>query len=140
MINQFDNVLDKDPLRYKFKIEFEKNTPFSKDTHLDNIMSYNDILDYVERDNNNENGEYRKFRKLLRHSLILGKKGKDDKIEIQLVWKTGDTSTECFEALKKDIRVDLAIYKKENNLLELNGWKILKRLVDRSKLTEQLVK
>ena len=74
MINQFDNVLDKDPLRYKFKIEFEKNTPFSKDTHLDNIMSYNNILDYVERENNIEDGDYWRFRKILSHSLIKGKK------------------------------------------------------------------
>ena len=44
MINVFDDKFDKDPLRCKFKIEFEKNTPFSKDTHLDDIMCYNDIL------------------------------------------------------------------------------------------------
>ena len=49
LINQFDDKLDKDPLRCKFKIAFEKNTPSSKDSHLDDIMSYNDILDYVER-------------------------------------------------------------------------------------------
>ena len=45
-----------------------------------------------------------------------------------------------FEGLKKDIPVNLVIYPKENNLLELDGWNTLKRLVDRSKLTEQLVK
>ena len=50
LINKFNNVLDKDPLRCKFKIEFEKNTPSSKDTHLDDIMFYNDILEYVERE------------------------------------------------------------------------------------------
>ena len=41
----FDDALDKDPLPYKFKIEFEKNTSASKDTHLDNIMScYNGLM------------------------------------------------------------------------------------------------
>ena len=50
------------------------------------------------------------------------------------------TSTEYFEVLKKDIPIDLVIYTKENNLLELDGQKTLKRLVDRSKLTEQLIK
>ena len=83
-------------------------------------MSYNDTLDYVERENNNKDGNYQKFRKILSHSLISGKKGKDDKIEIQMVWETGTTSTECFEALKKDLPVDLAIYTEENNLLELD--------------------
>ena len=50
LINTFDDKLDKDPLRYKFKDAFEKNTPSGKDTFLDDIMSYNDILDYVERE------------------------------------------------------------------------------------------
>lgn len=58
-------------------------------------------------------------------------------IKIQLVLEIGVTSTECFEALKKDTAVDLAIYTKENDLLELEGWKIL---ANRSKLIELLVK
>ena len=64
LINKFKDDLSKDPLCCKFKIEFEKNTASSKDTHLDNIISYNDILDYVERENNNEDGEFWKFRKI----------------------------------------------------------------------------
>ena len=53
-----------------------------------------------------------------------------------MVQETDDTSTESFETLKKDIPVDLAIYEKENNLLELDGQNTLKQLADRSKLTE----
>ena len=82
LINKFDDALDKDLLRCKFKIEFKKNIPASKDTHLDDIMSYNNILDYVERENNNVDSDYWRFRKILSHSLISGKKGKEDKIEI----------------------------------------------------------
>ena len=81
-VNKFDYDLDKDPLHCKFKIEFEKKNPSSMDTHLDDIMSYNDILDYVKQENNNEDGEFWKFRKILSHSLISGKKRKNDKIEI----------------------------------------------------------
>ena len=119
MINEFDNTLDKDSLRYRFKIEFENNTLSGKDTHLDDIMFYNDILDHVERENNN-------CRKILSHSLISGKNKKDDKIKIQMVWEIGATSIKCFESLKKDIPVNLAIFAKENNILELDGWKTLK--------------
>ena len=85
LINEFDDKLDQDPSQYKFKIAFEKNMPSSKDTHLDDIMSYNDILDYVERENNNGDSGYWRFRKILSYSLISGKKGKDDKIKIQVV-------------------------------------------------------
>ena len=49
LINKFDDTLNKDPLRCKFRAAFEKTTPASKDTHLDDIMSYNNILDYVEK-------------------------------------------------------------------------------------------
>ena len=84
-IDKFDDALDKDLLRCKFKIEFEKNILSSKDTHLDDIMSYNDILDYVERENKNKDGDHWIFRKILSHSLISGKKGKVDRIENQIV-------------------------------------------------------
>ena len=127
LINEFDDKLDKDPLQCKFKIAFEKNTSSSKDIHLDDIMSYNNILDYVERENNNNDSDYWRFRKILNHSLIPGKKEKDKTgIEILVYWETDATSTESFKALKKDIPVDLAIYAKENNLLELDGWDTLK--------------
>ena len=95
LINEFDDKLDKDPLLCKFKIAFETTTPSSKDTHLDNIMSYNDIFDYVERENNNEDSDYWRFRNILSHSLIPEMKVKDrTEIEIQVVWETGVTSTE----------------------------------------------
>ena len=49
-----------------------------------------------------------------------------------MIWETGAVSTECLETLFKDISVDLAIYAKENNLLEEEGWKKLKRLANQS--------
>ena len=57
-----------------------------------------------------------------------------------MVWEIGATSTDFFKTLKKDVPFDLVIYSKENDLLEIYGWKTLKRLVDRSKLTDRLVK
>ena len=77
LITEFDDKLNRDPLQCKFKIAFEKNTPSSKDTHFDDIMSHNDILDYVERENNNEDGDCQRFRNILNHSFIPGKKVKD---------------------------------------------------------------
>ena len=74
LINEFDDKLDRDPLRCKFKIEFVKNTPTGKNTFLDDIMSYNDILDYVERETNNEDGDHWRFRKIISHSLLPVKK------------------------------------------------------------------
>ena len=86
LINVFDGKLDKDPLRCKFKIDFVKDTPAGKDTFLDNIMSYNDILDYVERETNNKDGDHWRFRKIISHFLLPGKKVKNQTgIEVQVV-------------------------------------------------------
>ena len=85
LIGEFDDALDKDLLQCKFRVEFEKNTPASKDTYLDDIMSYNDILGYVERENNSKDGDHWRLRKILNHPLISGKKEKDDKIRVQIV-------------------------------------------------------
>ena len=56
------------------------------------------------------------------------------------MWETGAVSTKCLETLYKDIPVDLIKYAKANNLLEEEGSKKLKRLSNRSRLTERLVK
>ena len=93
-------------------------------------MSYNDIFDYVEREHNNEDGHLWKFRKIISHTLISGKNGMKDKIEVQMMWEIGAVSTECLETLYKDIHVDLAIYAKENNFLEEEGWKKIKHLAN----------
>ena len=51
LINNFDDDLKVDPTRYQFKIAFEDD-----DSGLEDIISYNDILDYVEREHNNKDG------------------------------------------------------------------------------------
>ena len=84
LINAFDDKLDKDPLRCRFKIEFEKNTPSGKDIFLDDIMSYNDILDYVERETNNEDGDHWRFRKIISHSILPGKKRTEQELKSKL--------------------------------------------------------
>ena len=51
LINKFDDDLELDPIRCKFKIAFEDD-----DSGFEDIMSYNDRLDYMEREHNNEDG------------------------------------------------------------------------------------
>ena len=113
LINKFDDDLEVDPTRYQFKIALEDD-----DSGFEDIMSYTDVHDYVEREHNNEDGHLWKFRKIISHSLISEKKGTKDKIEDQMMWETGAVSTECLEMLYKGIPVDLVIYAKENDLLE----------------------
>ena len=116
LIDKFDDGMELDPTRYQFKIAFEDD-----DSGFEDIMSYNNTLDYVGREHNNEDRHLWRFKKIISHSIILGKKGIEDKVEVQMLWETGATSTEYFETLYRDIPVDLAIYAKEKNLLEEEG-------------------
>ena len=125
LINKFDDDLEVDPTRCQSKIAFEDD-----DNGFEYIMSYNNILDYIKREHNSEDGHLWKFRTIIGHTLISGKEGAKDKIEIQMMWETGGVSIECLETLVKDIPVDLAIYAKKHNLLEEEGWKKLKHLAD----------
>ena len=91
LINKFDDDLELDPTRCQFKISFEDD-----DSGFEDIISYNDILGYVEREHNNKNDHLWKFWTILNHLLISGKKGREDKIEVRMLLETGVTSTECF--------------------------------------------
>ena len=125
LINKLNLDLELDLTRNQLKISFESN-----DSGIKNTMTYNDILDYVEGEYSNVDGHIWKFWRIISHSLISGKKGVKDKIEVQMMWETGAISTKCYEMLQRDIPVDLAIYATENNLLEEEGWKHLKRLAN----------
>ena len=47
LINKFDDDLELDPTRCQYKIAFEDN-----DSGFEDIISYNNILDYMEREHN----------------------------------------------------------------------------------------
>ena len=83
LIDKFDDDLAADKTRYRFKIAFEDDN-----SGFEDIMSYNDILDYVEREHNNEDGHLWKFRTIIGHTLITGKKGAKGKIQVQIAWET----------------------------------------------------
>ena len=69
-------------------------------------------MNYEEREHNNEDGQFWKFRKILSHSLISRKKGNDNKIKVKMLWETGAIYTEYFESLESNIPVAIAIYAK----------------------------
>ena len=75
-------------------------------------MSYNEILDYVERNVNNEDGDRWNFRKVLKHQVTPSKKGNKSVVNVQMLWETGAVTTESLEQLAKEIPVELALYAK----------------------------
>ena len=52
LINKFDDDLELEPTKCQFKIAFEED-----DSGFEEIISYRDILYYVKREYNNEDGQ-----------------------------------------------------------------------------------
>ena len=100
LIEAFDDKLELDPNRCKFKITYDNS-------ELEDIMSYNEILDYVERNVNNEDGDRWNFRKVLKHQVIPSKECNKSVVNIQMLWETGAVSTESLEQLAKEIQLNL---------------------------------
>jgi hypothetical protein len=89
----------------KFKLKYDHND-------LEDVMSYNEILDYVERENNKEDGQHLKFRTILGHihTPVGHKERMGIDCNVKTGWETGAVSVEPLEFLTKDIPVDLAMY------------------------------
>jgi hypothetical protein len=118
LMNMHDASLEKNKDLIKFKIRYDRDD-------LEDIMSYNEILDYIEREHNSEDGPLWQFRRLLAHQHTpLGhpdRNGSDYNVKVE--WETGEITQEPLAILTKDIPVDLAKYAKENDLLDQPGWK-----------------
>ena len=96
----------------------------------EDIVAYNDICDYIEEDHTWD-GVYN-FREILDHEGPLNahdKKYKGSKWNLLILWDTGEQTWEPLWTVdKKGIAqtdpVTVAIYAKENDLLDTPGWKI----------------
>jgi hypothetical protein len=60
LIKDFEGNVAKNKDLIKFKLKYDHND-------LKDVMLYNEILDYVEREHNNEDGHHWKFRTILGH-------------------------------------------------------------------------
>jgi hypothetical protein len=102
---------------------------------VDEILTYNEILDHIERDNNdidNDTEQLYKFRRITSHQGPLRTSDKDYKgstYNVLVEWETGETTFEPLDLIASDDPVTCAEYAKRNNLLDTAGWKRFRRLV-----------
>ena len=89
----------------------------------EDIMTYNDILNHIERDNAEEDGTYWKFRDILAHEHTpKGHKNRNgSEWNIQMQWENGEITWEPLSVIGVDAPVDCALYAKKNQLLGLKG-------------------
>ena len=91
---------------------------------------------------NTEDGPLWQSRRLVaqQHTPIGHPDRQNSEYNVQVEWENGEITSEPLSFLAKDISVDLAIYARDNNLLDLTGWKRFKRLASRNKQLQRLVR
>ena len=127
LIDEHENGLANHPDRVKFRCSVNDND-------YEEIVSYNDIINHIEKDD--LNSDEWKFKDIIGHQGPLSKGDKNYKgsrFNVLVSWETGESTYEPLHIIAVDDPVSCAIYAKKNNLLEEEGWKRLKLLARRQK-------
>ena len=133
-----ENEVKKDPKYIKFLCEVDGDT-------ADEILSYNQILDYIERDNldqENDTEQLYRFRRISAHQGPLRPTDKDYKgssYNVLVEWESGEITYEPLDMIAQDDPVTCAEYAKRNGLLEAPGWKRFKSIAKNDKKLERMV-
>ena len=134
MVEDHDHQLENDPERIKFLCSFDQDTQ-------EDLLTYNQVLDHLNRDQ--ENPVIWKYKKIVSHQGPLNGDDKDYKgslYNVMLEWEGGEITAKPLNLIAKDDPITCAIYAKENNLLEKEGWKRFKSIARREKKFTRMAK
>ena len=88
------------------------------------LMTYKDILDYIEWNHEEQGGIYWKFRRFIGHQKV--KKGDKDykgsSWNLMIEWEDGERSEEPLTLFFADAPYEVAEYALKNYLLCTDGW------------------
>jgi hypothetical protein len=131
-----DNIttLDTHPTKVKFLLE-------STTGNYEKIVTYNEVLRYLDRDPELEDGMTH-LKDLIGHHgplICTDPWYKGSKYNVFVEWGDGDVTYESLHVIGHDDPVTCALYAKRNNLLDLPGWKQFKRLARGDHGTKQLI-
>ena len=102
------------------------------------IITYTKMLDYLGQD---DNPTVWKYRRIVSHQGPLTRRDKDyngSTWNVQVEWENGEITTEPMTVIAADDPVTVAIYAKENGLLDQPGWKRFKSIAKRQKKFERM--
>jgi hypothetical protein len=123
-----------DELR-KFKIKYDS-------TQVEDIIAYNDIMNFIHRDKLEDGGEIWKFRRVLSHQGPLTHRDNaynGSKYNVEIEWENGEITYEPLGTVIADDPITIALYAHENGLLDTDGWKRLKPIARRKQKLRRLV-
>ena len=106
---------------------------------LEEIISYNQLVDHLEAPANNDNeisDDLFKLRALICHQgplMPIDPNWKGYKYNVLVDWEAGEKTYETISVLAADVPVTCALYAKENDLLHIDGRKRFRNLAKRDK-------
>ena len=108
----------------KFKLKISKD-------QAEEIMSYNQLMDYIQKgtDAEEDPDSLFKFRDIVAHQGPL-----------EVEWESGEVTYEPLTLISKDDPITCAVYAKKHDLLDTTGWKHPKRYAKTSKRLIRAVK
>ena len=122
----------------KFKLKTSKD-------QAEEIMSYNQLMDYIQKgtDAEEDPDSLFKFRDIVAHQGPLESTDpnhKGSKYNVMVEWESGEITYEPLALISKDDPITCAVYAKKHDLLDTTGWKHLKRYAKTSKRLIRAVK
>ena len=122
----------------KFKLKINKH-------QAEEIMSYNQLMDYIQKGTDAEDNpdSLFKFRDIVAHQGPLESTAPDykgSKYNVMVEWESGEVTYEPLRLISKDDPTTCAVYAKKHDLLDTTGWKHLKRYAKTSKRLIRAVK
>jgi hypothetical protein len=109
------------------------------DDQFEEIVSYNDLLTHLEADDDNT---VWKFKRITAHQGPLTPK--DDgwngsTYNVMIEWENGEITSEPLSIIAADDPVSCALYARDNNLLDNDGWKRFKGIAKRQQKLTRMV-
>ena len=127
LLSGHEKDIDRHPERVKFKATMNND-------QFEEILTYQQVLDHILKDETTE--------VVWKYKQIVGTQGplkpshpqyQGSKYNVLVEWEDGSTTSVPLSLLAADDPVACAIYAKENNLLEVDGWKRFKDIARRHK-------
>ena len=125
-IKEHKNNIANDKLNIKFRCSVNNN-------EYEEIIAYNDLLDHINKAGNDEDQVLWKFRRITGHEGPLTADSSRSLYNVMIEWENGEITSEPLSTIASDNPVTCAIYARENNLLELPGWKRFRSIAKRQK-------
>ena len=126
-VKDHNHNLDEQPERVKFICSISNDL-------YEEILSYNEVLNYIENDQNN--GILWKYKRIVGHE---GPLTEDDKTyngssyNVMIEWENGEITSEPLSMIAADDPVTCTLYAIEKDLLHVDGWKRFKRIAKNQK-------